>query len=152
MSDIELTQFRYQDTAVLHDRVRLDEIKALFDRALPAVAAALAAQGMHPAGPPFAKYFGAPAETVELEVGFPVQRTMTPVDGITPGTLPGGRTVRAVHVGPYDTLGQTYDDMLTWMKQQGLEPATVMWETYLSDPAAQPDPATWRTEVWWPVA
>jgi len=27
-----------------------------------------------------------------------------------------------------------------------------MWEYYLSDPAAEPDPATWKTLIIWPVA
>jgi AraC family transcriptional regulator len=42
--------------------------------------------------------------------------------------------------------------MYLWMQAEGLEPADTMWEVYLSDPSRQPDPATWRTEVWWPVA
>lgn len=149
-----MTQSRHEDTAVVHDRLPLDQIKALFDRALPAVVAALSGQGLRPVGPPFAKYIGTPQgpdAIVEVEVGFPVERTIAPVDAVTPGTLPRGPAVRAIHVGPYGTLGQTYDEVLAWMKRKGLEPAKVMWETYLSDPAAQPDPSTWRTEVWWPV-
>lgn len=27
-----------------------------------------------------------------------------------------------------------------------------MWESYLSDPVAEPDPATWRTRIMWSVA
>jgi hypothetical protein len=27
-----------------------------------------------------------------------------------------------------------------------------MWEYYLSDPAAEPDPAKWKTLIVWPVA
>jgi effector-binding domain-containing protein len=152
MTEIQLTQHREQDTAVLHERVPTDQIKALFDRALPAVMAAVAKQGGHPVGPPFAKYFGTPGDTVEVEVGFPVARAVAPSDGVRAGTLPGGPAVRAMHVGPYDRLPATYDAMFAWMKGEGLEPADAMWEVYLSDPVRQPDPETWRTEVWWPVA
>jgi effector-binding domain-containing protein len=152
MVDIELTQHREQDTFVVHDRVPMSEIKQFFDRALPTVMAALTAQGAHPVGPPFAKYYGMPTDTIEIDVGFPVAHRATAADGATPGTLPGGPVVRAVHVGSYDDLSQTYDDMYAWMKNEGLEPADAMWEVYLSDPSRQPDPATWRTEIWWPVA
>jgi effector-binding domain-containing protein len=152
MVDIELTQHREQDTFVVHDRVPMSEIKQFFDRALPTVMAALTAQGAHPVGPPFAKYYGMPTDTIELDVGFPVAHRATAADGATPGTLPGGPVVRAVHVGSYDDLSQTYDDMYAWMKNEGLEPADAMWEVYLSDPSRQPDPATWRTEIWGPVA
>lgn len=152
MTDIELTQHREQDTAVVHDRIPIAEIKQFFDRALPAVMAALTSRGSHPVGPPFAKYFGMPTDTVELEVGFPVDHAVVAADGVTPSTLPEGPAVRAEHVGPYESLAQTYDAIAAWMKDEGLEPADAMWEVYLSDPSQQPDPATWRTEVWWPVA
>lgn len=26
------------------------------------------------------------------------------------------------------------------------------WEAYITDPAEHPDPANWRTEIYWPVA
>jgi effector-binding domain-containing protein len=34
---------------------------------------------------------------------------------------------------------------------QGRRPASTMWEVYLTDPEEEPDPARWRTEVYWPV-
>ncbi|MGF1600296.1 MAG: GyrI-like domain-containing protein [Acidimicrobiales bacterium] len=66
--------------------------------------------------------------------------------------LPGGRVVRVMHTGPYETMEQTCATLQTWMAEQGLQPATGMWESYLSDPWAEPDPATWRTLIVWPVA
>ena len=55
-------------------------------------------------------------------------------------------------VGPYDTTDKTYHVMVAWIGEQGLTPSDVRWETYLSDPQAEPDPATWRTQIFWPVA
>ena len=69
----------------------------------------------------------------------------------SPGSCRGaGRSVQS-HVGPYDTMADTYTQLLAWAADNGLELATGMWEVYLSDPSAEPDPATWRTEVFWPV-
>jgi len=65
--------------------------------------------------------------------------------------LPGGRAVSAIHVGPFDTLEQTYTELMAWMAEQRLQPAEHMWEIYLSDPATEPDPSTWRTQIVWPV-
>jgi hypothetical protein len=33
----------------------------------------------------------------------------------------------------------------------GLTRGPVMWESYLSDPQSQPDPADWRTRICWLV-
>ena len=38
------------------------------------------------------------------------------------------------------------------MEQNGLAPGGAPWEYYVTDPAAHPDPADWRTEIFWPVA
>jgi effector-binding domain-containing protein len=37
------------------------------------------------------------------------------------------------------------------METNGLRPGGPPWEWYLTAPAAHPDPADWRTEVYWPV-
>jgi effector-binding domain-containing protein len=65
--------------------------------------------------------------------------------------LPGRRAVTTVHVGPYDSMHKTYAEVHAWMATQGLTPADHMWEVYLSDPSAEPDSSTWRTQIVWPV-
>ena len=47
-------------------------------------------------------------------------------------------------MGPYETLGATYDAMNTWLENS---PDYVAnggpWELYITDPSAEPDPARW---------
>ena len=57
------------------------------------------------------------------------------------GTTPGGPAVRAVHVGPYDNLAETYDKLGAYLAAQGLTPGAVSWERYVSDPADTPSHA-----------
>ncbi len=52
--------------------------------------------------------------------------------------------MEALHIGPYDTLSQTYGELMQWARDQGLRPGSDMWEQYLTDPGVDPDPATWR--------
>ena len=35
---------------------------------------------------------------------------------------------------------------------RGSRPGPLMWESYLTDPGDEPDPATWRTLIVWPTA
>ncbi len=156
MTEIHLTERPEQTTAVLRERVPMGELPDFFQRAFHATMAAMQAQGVHPVGPPIGKYYGMPTDTVDVEAGFPASAAIADsdgvTDGVTAGTLPGGRVVEAVHVGPFDTMQQTYDELRAWVGSQGLVPSDVMWETYLSDPEKEPDPATWRTQISWPVA
>ena len=48
--------------------------------------------------------------------------------------------------------GETYEQLIGWSKAEGVELGEGMWESYLSDPGAEPDPSTWRTQIVWPLA
>jgi effector-binding domain-containing protein len=151
MTEIKIIQRDEQPTAAVRERVPVSELPQFFDRVYHQTMAALQAQGLHPTGPPFAKYYGVPTDSADVEAGFPASGPVTATDGVVAGTLPGGSVVEAMHVGPYDTMEKTYHEMVAWIAQKGLTPSDVMWETYLSDPQQEPDPATWRTQIFWPV-
>jgi AraC family transcriptional regulator len=115
------------------------------------VLTALATLDVEPIGHPVAWYAGPPTDEVTLEAGFVVPRRIEPVGEVVASRLPGGRVVRAVHIGPYSTMTATYDRMRAWILEHSLIPTMPMWEVYLTDPGTDPDPATWRTEICWPV-
>ena len=151
MTEIRMSEHPPQTTAAVRERVPVNELPEFFGRALHQAMAAVHEQGRQPQGPPFSLYHGMPTDTVDVEAGFPVDGPITAVDGVTPGSLPGGRVVEATHLGPYDELPQTYEEIIAYMKEQGLTPSSDMWEVYLSDPEQEPDPATWRTQIFWPA-
>ncbi|MCW2810096.1 MAG: transcription activator effector binding [Friedmanniella sp.] len=151
MTETRIVETERQQTAVITDHVARDQLPTFFSRALTAVSETLAAEGVTPSGPPFACYHGEPREVIEVEAGFPVAEPVEAADAVLPGELPGGPAVEALHIGAYDHLAETYAAVRSRMEQEGLEPAPLMWEYYLTGPATDPDPATWRTRVVWPV-
>jgi effector-binding domain-containing protein len=62
--------------------------------------------------------------------------------------VPGGDAAETVHIGRYETLGDTYRDMARWMERHGRRPAELSWESYLTAPD---DPAGPETLVVWPI-
>ena len=138
--------------AGIRSEVPMAELRGVFDRGFPAVAHAVEVQGIGIVGPPFGYYPRMPAATVEVVVGFPVAAPITADDQVEPFELPGGRVVTGTHVGPYEALEETYEELMAWTAAEGLTLAEGMWESYLSDPSAEPDPATWRTLIVWPLA
>ena len=151
MSVFELVELVPRPAAVVRATMAVSELPSFFGRALGAVAAAAAGQGLELLGEPFAFYPGAPTDVVEVAAGFPVSSAVEPADDVVPLELPGGRAATTIHVGPYDSMDKTYAAMHTWMAGRGLTPADHMWEVYLSDPSTEPDPSTWRTQIVWPV-
>jgi AraC family transcriptional regulator len=57
-----------------------------------------------------------------------------------------------MHAGSYDTLTETYAAVERWIESNGYRIGGPPWESYITDPADLPDPADWRTEVYWPLA
>ncbi len=151
MSEFSLLERAPQPTAVVRATIPVSDIPAFLGRAYQSVVQVLEAQGIAPVGEPFAYYLGAPTTTVEMEAGFPVAAACEPSGDVVPGVLPGGTVATGVHVGPYDTMVDTYNRLMAWVADQGLVPQKGMWEVYLTDPQKQPDPSTWRTEIFWPV-
>lgn len=108
------------------------------------------------AGPPFALYRSMGPGGVEVDVGVPLRAPIPDAallaGRLHAGELPAGRAAVALHVGAYDTIQVTYEGMQAWARQHGHTLGEVMWESYLSDPHEETDPATWRTEIVWPLA
>lgn len=148
---IEIRDTHRREAAVVTVRMTPEGISAAIGGAFGEVVAAMAQAGVDLAGPPFTRYFSFGAE-IEAEAGFPVMRPAPDIGRVHPGQVPGGRVASVIHVGPYDTLHLTYDALVQRLPEMGLEATGPMWEVYWSDPDAEPDPATWRTEVLVPVA
>lgn len=132
--------------AIRHQSVTIADLPALFDAGFPA----LAASGAALSGPPFAIYHGDPMAVFDLQIGFPVSTPLTaPVPGavtVEPGVLPSGPAWALTHVGPYDTLGQSWGRLAAAATAQGFVPGPFC-EVYVSDPTPETDPATLRTDL-----
>jgi effector-binding domain-containing protein len=136
-----------QPTAVVRATVTITDVGAWIGQAFDAAAGACAAQGVEMAGMPFGRFHAEGGGRFEAEAGFPVVSPIEAAGEVVPSQLPGGPVVVTVHVGPYDQVEPAYLAAATWVAEQGGTLDGDAWEVYLSDPDAEPDPATWRTEV-----
>ncbi len=55
------------------------------------------------------------------------------------------------HRGPYETLRETYNQLFTWIEQNGYQPVDNPRESYIDGIWNREDPADWLTEVQVPV-
>jgi effector-binding domain-containing protein len=154
MADVtpEIVELEPQEAIAVRGDVAIRELAGFFERAFNEAADAAGASGVEIVGPPFGFYPQMPTDTVAVEAGFPVSAPAEAYGNAHRLVLPGGRAVQATHVGPYDTMEATYTHLQSWMAEQGIRPAVGMWECYLSDPQVEPDPATWRTRIIWPIS
>jgi effector-binding domain-containing protein len=64
---------------------------------------------------------------------------------------PGGRAIKAVHKGRYETLESTHNQVNTYIAFKNLQVSGAPWEVYVTDPEIEKDTALWITEVYYPV-
>lgn len=142
-----LVELPSQAAAVVQIDGAVDDLPRLLGMAFDETAQAITVSGARFAGPPIARYLTM-APRVKAEVGFPYAGTLIPSGRVYRTTLAGGRAVRAVHIGPYDTLAATWQATEAWLRGQGLVVTATPWESYRSEPDATPP----VTEIFFPVS
>lgn len=147
LSEIHAETREAQLTAVARATLPVAEIGPWLGRTYGAIAGLLAARQATPAGPPFARFHPLGDGRFDVEAGFPVSSPFAPSGEVQPSELPGGTVAVTVHVGPYDQMEPAYRALASWVTDRGRELAGDAWEVFFSDPATEPDPATWRTEI-----
>jgi effector-binding domain-containing protein len=127
------------------------EVNAL----VPEVFGWLAARGLAPAGALFYRHrvIGGFDEKFSVEVGVPVAE---PVEGdgrVIAGAKPAGRYVVAVHHGHPDGIAKSHLALVEWAGRAGVPLAKDgevwggMYESYGTDPEAEPDMDKWEIEL-----
>ncbi len=134
-------------TAVVRATVGVADMGAFVGPAIGAVAQALAGQAMAPAGRPFARFHPRGCQEFDVEAGFVTAAAITSAGRVQASSLPGGPAAVLTFLGPYAEMEPAYGALAEWVAQRGGHVAGDPWEVYFSDPAQQPDPHTWRTEI-----
>ena len=71
--------------------------------------------------------------------------------GLIERRIPAGKYASAVHVGPYDKLGQAWGELKAELDKRGWKPTgAVSYEIYLDDPMSVA-PGELRTELFAPI-
>lgn len=129
--------------------VAMASLGEVFPATFGKVAQEVAAAGGQILGPAYARYFGMPTDTVDVEIGFAIDQTLE-LPGLDVTENPETRAVVGTHVGPYDTLDQSYGEIMGWIADQGVDLTESMFEFYDSPPEV--DPAETITRIVFPLA
>ena len=153
----EITQRAAQPYAGISAWVTMAAVGSVADR-IPEIFGWLGARGITPAGPPFFRYHVIDmSRELLVEAGVPVVSAVDDDGDIRGGILPGGRFAVMTHTGAPDTLVAATAALLDWAEAHGLawdvtrvdegEKWGCRMESYLTDPAEQPDMTKWQTQL-----
>jgi effector-binding domain-containing protein len=150
MPEIEQITTQRQLTVSIQTKVKIEDIPSYMGKAYGELFVFIQAKGLVLMGPPMVYYNSWNDKEVDMTLGFPVAGPFHAEGMFKAFELPSVKAVTIVHVGPYQTLMQSYMAIEQWMKEKGLVPAQFMWEEYLNDPS-EVSPQELRTKITWPI-
>lgn len=86
----------------------------------------------------------------DMEVVVPVSKRIEDTDTVKCYELAGGKMVKTIHKGPYAECGPTYQELFSWMAENGYVVVGPMREVYLNDPF-EVAPEDILTEIYAPI-
>ncbi|HJU51829.1 MAG TPA: GyrI-like domain-containing protein [Acidimicrobiia bacterium] len=161
LTDHQIVELEEQPTLAVRVRKPMAEVnlRQLFDTQIPRLVRFAASQGRSPSGAPYARSYAFGPEMIDMEVGLPISEPVPglaapddQLEAVGAATLPAGKTAKAVHHGPYQTLSKSYEHFHQWIHDQGEDDGEGPWEVYVVDPSTVSDSSRLQTELYWPLA
>lgn len=115
-------------------------------------------KGVKPSGAPILIYHVIDmANKLDIEMAWPVAKALENDGKIHAGTIPAGRYGSVLYTGDYSGLMEANRVLIDWAKDNNVawerwdsptgDAFAARYETYITDPGNEPDPAKWETEV-----
>lgn len=127
----------------------------VIDRVLPELMAGAEGLGHADPGPVFFKFNRVRMPELEVEFGVPTAALLPATGRLVSGTIPAGRYATLTYWGHYENLIEVTGLLLAWAANKGLrwdmratpegDEFAARLETYITDPAEEPDPRKWET-------
>jgi len=149
--EIEVKQLPDQYVVSARTTTTQDKIGEMFGELLPQVDAEILNAGVRPAGPAFAIYHEFSDDRVDMELGFPVAEPIATNEPVIGRELPATAAAVTFHHGPYTSLGDAYEAVQAWMRENTRTASGPPWEVYWVGPMDDQDSANWKTEVGFPI-
>jgi effector-binding domain-containing protein len=142
-----ITQSAEEATAIVRITVPRSEIRKVMQPGLAELMSTIAAQGIAPTGPWFSHHLKIDPEIFDFEISVPVTTPIKPSGRVQASVMPSVRVARAVYRGPYEHLGDGWEQLMSWIESNEHIPAEDRWERYVIGPDSTADAAAWETEL-----
>lgn len=142
----EIKEQKIQSTVSIRTRTSLSLLPDLIRKSYEDILKHLTESGGVCSGAPFAIYFNMDINDIDVELGFPVAKTIREKNEIKNSQIPAGKVLQFTHIGPYNELEKTYGNAMKWIKENNIATTGTICEFYLNDPASTP-PSDLETEI-----
>lgn len=150
MENFKVVTIEKQLTISVRAAVKNEDIATHMSRTYGEIVMFVQERGIEIVGAPIAYYNSWNDKEVDLACAFPIAAPFTEEGKFKSFTIPSGKAVVAIHVGPYGSLMGTYAEMEKFIRENKMQPMPQMWEQYLNDPSEVPSDKL-QTKIVWPI-
>ena len=149
MFPCEIRHEARRPTLSIRFRAPVSDLQKHFGAVYGSIVGYLAERGEAPLGPAFATYYNMDMDDLDVEAGFLVARPVPGRGNIAACELPEGSYAVCHYVGPYNGVSQAYEQLTTFVADNGYTPSGTAYEWYYDGPETPPEKT--RTDVAFPV-
>lgn len=134
VSSIDVFHRREQPTVSIRTTTAVENLPVLIGESYCRMADYLKELGEFLSDVPYVAYHNMDMQHLNVEIGFPVAKSLPEKGDIYPGSIPEGNVVSCMYRGAYREMASTYDEMTNWIEENGLMPAGIVYEYYYNGP------------------
>ena len=86
-------------------------------------------------------------DSLEVEVGIPVNQTIETDGRVREGIFPAGKYAWVTYTGHYNNLYKVHTELDKWRKENNIKLKGNPVEFYPTDPVKEPNPDKWQTII-----
>lgn len=127
-----------------------DKLSSFFGEAYKTIYTALSKAGVVSSDPPFAIYFSVDPvkKETELAAAVTIPDSAKIPSELSTMTIPESKALLVTYFGRYENMEQAYAELDKYAERHQLKKAWAL-EQYFSDPAQEPDPDKWKTNIYY---
>ena len=146
--EIEVIELTPQPALVVETECAPGEFGDVLAASFGRVFQHMGARSAQPHGMPFMRYLDMGDDWFRIQAGIPSD--LHGEGDIQAIELPGGKSATTLFLGPYDEVGDAWDELRAWAVKRGLD-TMGGWDVYENDPTSVSDPAELRTRLYLPA-
>ena len=142
----EIYEQAAQPSLTIRTNSSVEKLPQVLGESYGALGQYLGSLGETPSGAPFVAYYNMNMEDLDIEIGFPVSKSLPGSGSIQSSQMPAGKFATCLYKGPYNECGPAYEALTHWVQEHGYETTGVAYEFYLNDPTETP-PQELKTQI-----
>lgn len=134
VSSIEILKQQKQPTLFVRTRTKVENLPMLIGQSYGRMGSYLQELGEFMTDVPYVAYHNMDMQNLDVEIGFPVFKSLPERDDMKSGLIEEGKVVFCMYRGPYDEMGPVYEEMTRWIEDHNYEAAGTSYEYYYNGP------------------